>query len=42
MRRDRGKNEEIAKREEQFDRWERRREEAKRKQREDRRLNIFW
>ena len=34
--------EEMAKREEQFDKWETMRKEAKRKQREDRRLNLFW
>ena len=34
--------EELSKREEQFDKWEQMRQEARRKQREDRRLNIFW
>ena len=34
--------EEMSKREEQFDKWEQMRLEAKRKQREVRRLNIFW
>ena len=34
--------EEMSKREEQFDKWEQMRLEAKRKQREDRRLNVFW
>ena len=34
--------EEISKRETQFDIWERMREESKRRQREDRRLNLFW
>ena len=34
--------EEIAKREPQFDEWEKMRQDTKRKQREDRRLNIFW
>ena len=36
------KIEEMSKREEQFDTWEQMRREAKRKQREDRRLNGFW
>ena len=34
--------EEMAKREEQFTIWEKMRREAKMRQREDRRLNIFW
>lgn len=34
--------EEMAKREEEFDKWETMRKEAKRKQLEDRRLNHFW
>ena len=34
--------EEMAKREQQFEVWEKMRQEAKRRQREDRRLNIFW
>ena len=34
--------EELSKREQQFDEWERMRTESKRRQREDRRLNIFW
>ena len=33
---------EMSKREEQFDTWKQMRREAKRKQREDRRLNVFW
>ena len=33
---------EMAKREEQFEKWETMRKEAKRRQREDRRLNLFW
>ena len=33
---------EMSKAEEQFEEWERMRQEAKRKQREDRRLNLFW
>ena len=33
---------EIAKREEQFEEWEKMRQDAKRRQWEDRRLNIFW
>ena len=33
---------EMSKREEKFDEWEEMRREAKRRQREDRRLNIFW
>ena len=33
---------EMSKVEEQFEEWERMRQEAKRKQREDRRLNLFW
>ena len=32
----------MSKREEAFDEWEEMRREAKRRQREDRRLNIFW
>ena len=34
--------EEMAKSEQQFDEWETMRKEARRRQREDRRLNIFW
>ena len=34
--------EEVAKREAQFDEWEKMRHDAKRRQREDRRLNLFW
>ena len=34
--------EELAKREQQFDEWEKMRSESKRRQREDRRLNVFW
>ena len=34
--------EEMAKRETQFEEWEKMRQEAKRRQREDRRLNVFW
>ena len=34
--------EELSKREEQFEKWENIKEEAKRKQREDRKLNLFW
>ena len=34
--------EEMAKSEQQFDEWEKMRQDAKRRQREDRRLNIFW
>ena len=34
--------EEMSKRERQFEIWEEMRREAKKKQREDRRLNIFW
>ena len=34
--------EELSKREEQFEEWERMRHEAKQRQREDRRLNVFW
>ena len=33
---------EMSKTEEQFEEWEMMRQEAKRKQREDRRLNLFW
>ena len=33
---------EMSKADEQFEMWEKMRQEAKRKQREDRRLNIFW
>ena len=33
--------EELSRREEQFEKWETTRKEAKRKQREDRRLNLF-
>ena len=36
------KIDEMSKREEQFDTWEQMKREAKRKQREDRRLNVFW
>ena len=32
----------MAKRETQFDEWEKTRREAKARQREDRRLNVFW
>ena len=34
--------EEMAKRTTHFEEWEKMRQEAKRRQREDRRLNIFW
>ena len=34
--------EEFSKREEQYDKWESMRKESKRKQREDRRINVFW
>ena len=34
--------EEVAKREAQYDEWEKMRQVAKRRQREDRILNIFW
>ena len=34
--------EELSKREQQFDEWEEMRKESKRRQREDRRLNLFW
>ena len=34
--------EELSKREQQFDEWERMRTESKRRHREDRRLNLFW
>ena len=34
--------EELSKREQQFDEWERMRREFKRRQRDDRRLNLFW
>ena len=34
--------EEISKTEEQFEVWEKTRTENKRKEREDRRLNVFW
>ena len=34
--------EELSKREEQFETWEKMRLESKRRQREDRRLNVFW
>ena len=34
--------EEISRREAQFDEWEKMRQEAKKRQREDRRLNLFW
>ena len=33
---------EMSKREEQFEMWEQMRQEVKRKQREDKRLNVFW
>ena len=33
---------EVAKREAQYDEWEKMRQDAKRRQREDRRLNLFW
>ena len=32
----------MAKRETHFEEWEKMRQEAKRRQREDRRLNVFW
>ena len=32
----------MSKREEQFDEWETMRQDAKRRQRDDRRLNLFW
>ena len=34
--------EELSKREQQLDEWEKMRQDAKRRQREDRRLNLFW
>ena len=34
--------EEISRREAQFDEWEKMRQEAKKRQREDKRLNLFW
>ena len=34
--------EELSKREEQYEKWEKMRQDTKRKQREDRRINIFW
>ena len=34
--------EEMSKREKQFAAWEKMRMECKKKQREDRRLNVFW
>ena len=34
--------EELSKREQQLDEWESMREDAKRRQRDDRRLNVFW
>ena len=34
--------EELSKREQQLDEWEKMRKESKRRQREDRRLNVFW
>ena len=34
--------EELSKREQQFDEWERMRTESKRRQKGDRRLNLFW
>ena len=34
--------EELSKREQQLDEWERMRQDAKRRQREDRRFNLFW
>ena len=34
--------EELSKREQQLDKWEKMRQDAKRRQREDRRLNLFW
>ena len=34
--------EELSRREEQLEAWDNMRREAERKQREDRRLNIFW
>ena len=36
------KIEEMTKREQQFDQWEKMRQESKRRQREDRRFNLFW
>ena len=34
--------EELSKREQQLDEWEKMRQDAKRRQRDDRRLNVFW
>ena len=34
--------EELSRREEQLEAWDKMRREAKRKQREDKRLNVFW
>ena len=34
--------EELSKRERQLDEWEKMRQDAKRRQKEDRRLNLFW
>ena len=34
--------EQMSKREAQFDKWEKMRQDFKRRQREDRRLNLFW
>ena len=34
--------EDMARRETQFDEWEKMRKEAEKRQREDRRLNLFW
>ena len=34
--------EEMSKTEEQFERWEKMRKESKMRQRDDRRLNLFW
>ena len=34
--------EEMSKTEQQFEEWERMRREAKKRQREDRRVNLFW
>ena len=36
------RTEEPSKREHQLDEWERSRQDAKRRQRDDRRLNVFW
>ena len=34
--------EELSKREQQFEEWEKMRQDAKRRQMEDRRINLFW